>query len=192
MTSRFQAEFRSEVDGNRLTGHAHVFGALAELRNHNEALARSAFDEALAADDDIKGLFNHSGAGAGQYPLVLGSTRGKTLRLEVDDDGLAFEVDLPDTSYARDLKELVARGDISGMSFGFIPGRDEWSRGPGGRQLRTHTSVKRLLDVSPVAYPAYGGTEVYLRAMSFDPQPLLTSRGQMIRLRAAHLLKDVK
>ncbi len=180
---RFTAEFRSEVDGNRLAGHAAVFGALAEVPQHYEALARSAFDEALAGDDDVKALVGHD------PKLVLGSTRSKTLRLEVDDHGLAFEVDLPDTSYARDLRELIARNDITTMSFGFIPGKDEWSRGPGGRQVRTHTSVKRLLDVSPVAYPAYEGTEVYLRAQTFDAQPPVTLRGQMIRLRAAQLLR---
>jgi len=183
---RFQAEVRSEVNGNTLTGHAAVFDTLAELPSHYEALARTAFDEALEAETDVKALVNHNTS------LVLGSTRGKTLRLEVDDRGLAFEVDLPDTSYARDLKELISRNDISEMSFGFIPGKDEWSRGPGGRQIRTHTSVKRLLDVSPVAYPAYEGTEVFLRARTFHQQPPKTLRGQLIRLRAVQLLKEVK
>ena len=183
---RFQAEFRSEVSGNRLAGHAVVFGALAEVRGGYESIARSAFDKALAGEDDVKALVNHNPA------MVLGSTRGKTLRLEVDDHGLQFEVDLPDTTYARDLRELISRNDISTMSFGFIPGQDEWSRGPGGRQVRTHTSVKRLLDVSPVAYPAYEGTEVYLRAQEFDAHPPVTLRGQLTRLRAAQLLKEVK
>lgn len=185
MTARFQAEFRSELSGNTLAGRAVVFGAIAKVPGHYEALARSAFDAALASNTDVKALINHNPS------LVLGSTRAKTLRLEVDDDGLGFEVDLPDTSYARDLKELIARNDISGMSFGFIPGKDEWARAPDGRQLRTHTSVQRLLDVSPVSYPAYDGTEVHLRAADFDCPPM-TPRGQMIRLRAAALLKDVK
>lgn len=183
--NRFTAEFRSEVEGNRLSGRAVVFGALADTPGPLEAIARSAFDESLRVGHDVKALVNHNPA------MVLGSTRAKTLRLEVDDDGLAFELDLPDTTYAADLKEVIARNDVSGMSFGFIPGESEWSRGPGGRQLRTHTSVKRLLDVSPVAYPAYDGTEVYLRAATFTARPL-TVRGQMIRLRAAHLLREVK
>lgn len=181
--NRFGVEVRAEVDGNRLAGHAAVFGALAELPSHYEALARTAFDEALAGDDDVKALVNHDTS------RVLGSTRAKTLRLDVDDTGLAFEVDLPDTSYARDLRELVARNDVAAMSFGFLPGKDEWSRAPDGRQLRTHTSVARLLDVSPVAFPAYEGTEVYLRAATFDPARPPTLKGQLIRLRAAQLLK---
>jgi HK97 family phage prohead protease len=180
--NRFGVELRAKVDGNTLAGHAAVFGALAKLPGHYETLSRSAFDETLDSDTDVKALFNHNPS------LVLGSTRAKTLRLKVDDDGLAFEADLPDTSYARDLKELIARSDISGMSFGFIPGKDEWSRAPDGRQLRTHTSLRMLLDVSPVSYPAYDGTEVYLRTATFDG-PRLTARGQLIRLRAAQLLK---
>lgn len=182
--NRFAAEVRADVDGNRLAGRAAVFGALAKLPSHYEALARSAFDDALAGDDDVKALVNHDTS------LVLGSTRAKTLRLEVDDDGLAFEVDLPDTSYARDLRELIARNDVSAMSFGFIPGKDEWSRAPDGRQVRTHTSVARLVDVSPVAFPAYEGTEVYLRSLTFD-RPPTTARSQLIRLQAARNLKGV-
>lgn len=181
--NRFGVEARAEVAGRTLAGHAAVFGAVADLPSHWEALARTAFDDALAADTDVKALVNHDTS------LVLGSTRAKTLRLEVDDDGLAFEVDLPDTSYARDLKELIARNDVSEMSFGFIPGAEEWSRAPDGRQLRTHTSVARLLDVSPVAFPAYEGTEVYLRAATFASARPPTLKGQLIRLRAAQLLR---
>lgn len=183
--NRFGAELRATVEGDRLAGHAAVFGSIAKVPGHYETLARTAFDEALGADNDVKALFNHNPS------LVLGSTRAKTLRLEVDDDGLAFEVDLPDTTYARDLRELVARNDVSGMSFGFIPGKDEWSRARDGRQLRTHTSVSMLLDVSPVSYPAYDGTEVYLRSADFDV-PVLSARSQMVRLRAAALLKGLR
>lgn len=184
--NRFGVELRAEVDGSTLAGHAAVFGAHARVREgHWETLARSAFDAALEAGGDVKALFNHDPS------QVLGSSRAKTLRLDVDDTGLAFEVDLPDTGYARDLKELISRSDISGMSFGFLPGKDEWSRAPDGRQLRTHTSVRALLDVSPVAYPAYEGTEVYLRSVDFDP-PAQSARAQLTRLRAARLLKEAR
>lgn len=184
--NRFGVEFRAQVDGNRLAGHAAVFDVHAEMPGHWETLARSAFDEVLAGDPDCKALFNHNPS------LVLGSTRSKTLRLEVDDVGLAFEVDLPDTSYARDLRELVARDDIRGCSFGFIPGVDRWSRSPDGGQLRTHTSVRDLLDVSLVSYPAYDGTDVYLRSVNFDVARPLTARSQLTRLRAAHNLREVR
>lgn len=179
---RFGVELRAEISGNRLAGHAALFGVHADLERHWEAIAPGAFDESLKRGDDVKAFWNHDPG------LVLGSSKAKTLRLDVDDRGLRFEVDLPDTSYARDLRELVGRSDVNGMSFGFIPGEDEWTRAPDGRQVRTHTSVKRLVEVSPVALPAYDGTDCYLRHQEFRP-PKTNLATQLIRLRAAVLLR---
>lgn len=180
---RFGVELRSRVDGNRLVGHAAVFDVHAEMPGHWETMARGAFDDVLASDPDVKALFNHNPS------LILGATRSKTLRLEVDDVGLAFELDLPDTTYAQDLRALVEREDVRGCSFGFIPGADAWSRAPDGGQLRTHTSIKDLLDVSLVSYPAYDGTDVALRSVNFAARPGRSARSQLVRLRAAALLK---
>lgn len=183
--NRFGVELRAQIQGNRLAGHAAVFDVHAQMPGHWETLARSAFDEVLTGDPDVKALFNHNPS------LVLGSTRSKTLRLEVDDVGLRFEVDLPNTTYAADVRELVEREDISGCSFGFLPGADQWSRAPDGGQLRTHTSIRDLVDVSLVSYPAYDGTDVHLRHVDFSIRPP-TARSQIIRLRAAQLLKEVR
>jgi HK97 family phage prohead protease len=172
---RFHVELRAaEVAGDTLAGHAAVFGQLAEIRGGWEAIDPKAFDEVLTRGDDVVALRDHDPA------LLLGRTSSGTLRLETDDDGLTFEVDLPDTAYARDVRELVRRGDLAGASFGFLPGRDELGTGPDGRHLRTHTSVKRLLDVSVVAMPAYDGTNVTLR--SYEP-PALSNRTRLILAR---------
>lgn len=179
---RFGVELRAELTGNTLAGRAAVYGATADVKGHYETLAPGAFDASLQRGEDVKAFWAHNPA------MVLGSTKAKTLRLGVDERGLAFELDLPDTTYARDLKELLSRSDVSAMSFGFLPGADAWSRAPDGRQLRTHTSVKRLVEISPVPLPAYEGTEVYLRHQEFD-QPRTSLQTQLIRLRAAVLLK---
>ncbi len=50
---------------------------------------------------------------------LLGRTLSQTLRLAVDDTGLEYEVDLPDTQYARDLAALAERGDVQHSSFAF-------------------------------------------------------------------------
>lgn len=173
--NRLHVELRgAEVSGNTLAGHAAVFGQLAQIRGGWEAIAPTAFDEVLSRGDDVVALRDHDPS------LILGRTAAGTLRLGVDADGLAFEVDLPDTSYARDVRELVARGDLRGASFGFLPGRDELSHARDGKQLRTHTSVRRLLDVSVVALPAYDGTSVTLRSY----QPLaLDNRTRLIMAR---------
>lgn len=180
--NRLHAELRAaEITGNTLAGHAAVFGQVAQIRGGYEAIGQTAFDEVLARDDDVVALRDHN------PELLLGRRSAGTLRLATDDDGLAFEVDLPDTTYARDVRELVARGDLRGASFGFLPGKDELAHAPDGKQLRTHTSIRRLIDVSVVGIPAYDGTNVTLRSVTFGP-PVLDNRTRMIlaRHRARH------
>lgn len=175
--NRLHVELRAaEVSGNTLAGHAAVFGQVAQIRGGYEAVAAGAFDEVLGQADDVVALRDHNPS------LLLGRRSAGTLRLSTDADGLAFEVDLPDTSYANDVRELVRRGDLAGASFGFIPGKDELGHAPDGRQLRTHTSIRRLLDVSVVTLPAYDGTDVTLRHLTFDPPPL-DRRTQLILAR---------
>jgi phage head maturation protease len=54
-----------------------------------------------------------------------------------------------------------------------------------GRPIQTHTSVARLLDVSPVTFPAYDGASTMLRAMSITIAPAGNrQRSQLIRARA--------
>lgn len=174
--NRFAVECRAEVSGNKLAGYAALFGMMAKLPSNYETLAPTAFDAALKRGDDTKALLQHDPR------YVLGSTKAGTLRLSTDSKGLQFEVDLPDTTYARDVRELVSRGDLSGMSFGFTPGDDRWSTAPDGRQLRTHVSVESLVDVSPVSNPAYDGTSVALRAIEF-PTTYVDVRTQKILAR---------
>jgi hypothetical protein len=87
----------------------------------------------------------------------MGSTRAGTLTLTEDDRGLKVSATLPDTTYGRDARELVRRGDVTGFSFGFsMPARggDEWSADGTERVLKS----VRLHEVSLVAFPAYPET----------------------------------
>ena len=182
MPDRFGVELRAELSGDTLSGHAAVFGALAAIPadrpRYYEGLARTAFDAVL--DQDVPALINHDPT------LILGRSSAGTLKLSTDDSGLYFEIpQLPNTSYANDLRESVARGDVNGMSFGFIPGAVDKGRAPDGRQLRTHTRIGRLLDVSPVTYPAYDGTDVVLRSQTFTTAH--DNRSRLIKIRAAAL-----
>lgn len=174
--SDFTTELRAEVAGRILRGHAAVFNQYAQLPGHLEMLERTAFDKALKDPrTDVRALFNHD------PNMLLARQSAGTLRLSTDSEGLEFELDLPNVSYANDLRELVSRGDVSGASFGFIPGADEW-RSRDGQRLRVHTSVRALIDVSPVAFPAYEGTRIMLRS-----NPMAApegARSQLIRARA--------
>ena len=51
---------------------------------------------------------------------VLARTRSGNLRLTEDSQGLEFEISVPDTTFGADVLELAERGDLGGMSFGFV------------------------------------------------------------------------
>jgi uncharacterized protein len=175
---RFTAQLRAEVMGNTLTGHAAVFGQYADVGPNLEELAPGAFDQVLKDPaTDVRALFNHD------PNLVLGRQSAGTLKLGTDSQGLEFAIDLPNTSVGNDLRELMARGDVDGASFMFMPGEDTWSRSSDGRSIQTHTSIKRLVDVSPVTYPAYDGASVMLRSVVFGVGNRRAS--QLIRARHA-------
>ncbi len=142
----------------KLAGYAAVFGSTSEdLGGFREIIAPGAFRESIDSGDDIRALFAHD------PNMLLGRTSNKTLRLSEDDKGLRFEMDVPDTSYARDMMALVNRGDIRGMSFGFRTAKDgdSWAKS-GGSLIRTLKNVK-LGEVSVVAQPAYRATELSVR-----------------------------
>lgn len=148
-----------------LTGYAAVFNSDSERLSDGgggafiERIAPGAFGGALT--NDVRALANHDSN------MVLGRTKAGTLRLAEDAKGLRFDVTLPNTQAARDVLELVRRGDMSQCSFGFVIGAERWeTRRDAGKpvDVRVITSIKRLYDVSVVTYPAYPETTVTARA----------------------------
>jgi HK97 family phage prohead protease len=181
--SRFHIETRSEITGRKLTGYGAVFDQFAHFGSFLERLAPTAFDAALADPaTDVRAFYQHDSA------MLLGRQSSGTLRLSTDSHGLHFELDIPDTSYGNDLRELVARGDLTGSSFAFVAGEEDWGSTPDGRDLRTHVSVSRLIEVSPVSIPAYSGTEIHLRSLA--ELPAESRHSQLIRARARVTRKE--
>jgi HK97 family phage prohead protease len=150
------AEVRDDATAPRLSGYAAVFNQRANIAGlFDEEILPGAFTEAIGRDD-VRALFNHDGN------FVLGRSSSGTLRLVQDDHGLRYEVDPPDTTWARDLLVTVRRGDVSQSSFAFGVDEEEWDYSNRAMPLRKIKAV-RLYDVSPVTYPAYDGTEVSAR-----------------------------
>ena len=143
-------EIREEADGMRFSGYAAVFDSPSEPLPFIERIQRGAFRKSLRSRNDVKFLWNHD---TGE---ILGSTRAKTLTLTEDERGLKVEGVLPNTSRGRDVAELLKRGDVDSMSFGFsVPqGGDTWNADGSERTLKS----VRLHEVSLVAFPAYPGT----------------------------------
>ena len=91
---------------------------------------------------------------------VLGRA-GVNMRLEVDDTGLFFECELPNTQYARDWYNLVESGIVDGMSFGFSCDGDTWTEETENeRAKRTINNITKLWEITITPFPAYGEASV--------------------------------
>jgi HK97 family phage prohead protease len=147
-------EVRSEGDGMTFAGYAWRYNEPSLPLPFTERIAPGAFTRTLKSKNDIRAYVNHDDT------MLLGSTRAKTLRIEDRAEGGYVEIDLPDTTAGRDIRALVARGDITGMSFGFSTVKDSWSSDGGERTLLE----VRLHEVSVVtAVPAYPQTTASVR-----------------------------
>jgi uncharacterized protein len=136
-TSVAPIEQRAEGDKNVITGYGAVFYNSADPGTEYslyddmvERIGPNAFDDALNRDD-VRGLFNHDSS------MLLGRMGAKTLRLAVDQTGLRYEIDMPDTSTGNDVMALIRRGDIFGSSFSFQVEEQLFSELPDGKMIRT-------------------------------------------------------
>jgi uncharacterized protein len=161
-------ELRMQIDKatpTRLVGYAAVFGSLSnDLGGFKERIQPGAFRNTIESNQDVRALVDHDAS------KILGRTSSGTLRLMEDSRGLRFELDLPEgVSYAADLRALVARGDIRGMSFGFKvpPGGHSFSR-EGGQTVRDLNNID-CREITFTSVPAYSDTSLSLRV---DPSVL--------------------
>lgn len=106
---------------------------------------------------------------------VLGRKSAGTLFLREDEKGLYFEAELPNTTWARDLKESVKRGDIKQMSFGFKVIRENWIDNK--ETIKEYEMPIReveeitLHEISLVTFPAYPQTNVRDKNDIYVPTP---------------------
>jgi HK97 family phage prohead protease len=157
-TRNFDADFelRAEGDGMTFIGYAAKFNSRSEdLGGFVETIQPGAFGRSLRSRNDVKLLVNHDTG------RVLASSRAKTLRLYEDQIGLRVEADLPNTTDGRDMAELLRRGDLNKMSFGFSVQKDSWNNEMTERTLKS----VRLFEVSIVSFPAYQETEAMVRSL---------------------------
>lgn len=155
-----KVEYRGDEGQQKpyIVGYASVFNSLSEdLGGFRELIHKDSFNDVL--QDDVRALFNHDSN------LILGRTKAGTLTLEIDERGLKYELQVPDTTAGRDLLVSIERGDVSQSSFGFRVDEDQFDEDGDGKWVRTITKVQRLFDVSPVVYPAYPSATVARRSL---------------------------
>lgn len=134
-----------------------------------ERIGRTSFDRALREKDDVRALFNHD------VNQIMGRSSSGTLRLSVDDIGLRYEFDLPDSPNGQNLLQSLERKDVTGSSFSFDLLKTQYSEE--NDYFVRETLDVRLYDVGPVTFPAYTAATAGLRA-SFKPSAKRSKRSE--------------
>lgn len=165
----FDFEVRAENNeehGHHLTGTPIVYNSRTDLGWYDEIIENGA----LADTDlkDVRFLVNHN---TDMIPLARSrnNNASSTMQMEVvDGHGMDIRVDLDTENNvdARSLYSAVERGDLSGMSFMFVVDADSWDDIESEHPTRTIRSIKRVLEVSAVTFPAYEATSIQARGLS--------------------------
>jgi len=166
-------EYREVGNGEKrpvIVGYAAVFNS--ESRNLGgfvEVIHPNAFDEVLATNPDVIGVYNHS-----KDKLLARSANG-TLKLKPDSYGLRYEMGpLPKTQTAEEVVELVSGGYVTGSSFAFAIKNtaaergDRWGMTSGGVRRREVRSIGKLEDVGPVVRPAFEAASVVVSRRAIE------------------------
>lgn len=153
------SEVRANMDEMVVEGYAAVFNSWSnDLGGFVERIDPSAFDGVIGKRD-VRALVDHD------WSKLLARESAGTLELSVDERGLKYKIQLPETTLGRDLNVLIARGDIQENSFAFTVGGDKWEEREDGSYERTITKVEDLFEVSIVSLPAYNDAKIAQRTL---------------------------
>lgn len=153
-------------DNRHIEGYAMVFNSLSnDLGGFREIIEQGAITEELIKNSDILCLMNHDI----KRGVLARSYQGRgSLKLEIDEHGLHYSFDAPNTDLGDEVLEGIRRGDISKCSFAFVCGEDNWTKDENGEYIRHVKKIKKLYDVSLVYHPAYEETEVKADTRGLD------------------------
>jgi HK97 family phage prohead protease len=181
-TRKFTRAFEGEhfqpraVEGTRrIEGYAIVFNQRSVFvtdwnlwKRVIEIIAPTAISDDLLKRSDVIATVEHD-----SRRLLARSLNGKgTLELSIDETGLKYSFECPDTADGNFVYEHVKRGNITGSSFMYVNKDDECNvtytkeTDENGKEqiIRTVNTIDKLLDVAVVMRPAYPASSVEARA----------------------------
>lgn len=152
-------------ESRTVSGYAIVFNSDSnDLGGFIERIDPNSLD-GVVEKSDVLCLLNHNE----DRGVLARSNKGEgSLTLEIDEIGLKYTFEAPNTALGDELLEGLRRGDISTSSFAFTVGKDSWSKLENGSYLRTINSINELFDVSPVYRAAYDATSVKADSRGLD------------------------
>lgn len=160
-----------KTNGLRISGYAVVFGVKSEImydattgRMFQEIIEPGAITPDLLNRSDVKAVLEHD-----IQKLLARSNKGRgTLTLKIDNRGLFYSFEAPNTTEGEFALQMIKRGDITGSSFKFSTNESDstWTKDSTGLWLRRIKRIKGLLDVSITTDPAYNQTTVTVERMN--------------------------
>lgn len=174
-----RADENRDDDGLTMEGYAAVFSSRTEIDSwegtFGETIRKGAFRKTIRERTPVL-QFDH-----GHHPLVGSIPIGSIRELREDERGLFVSARITDNWLIQPVRDAIAEGSISGMSFRFSVMREVWrdragkivrseelshllwdagDRGPLEREL----IELRVPELGPVVFPAYADTVVGVRS----------------------------
>lgn len=154
-----------------LTGHFAVFNKWTEINSmfegqFMERIAPGTFKKTFQESSGIRVLFQH-----GRDPQIGDKPLGTIESLSEDSKGAAYEVNMLDTSYNRDLIPGLAAG-VYGASFRFRVLREDLVMEPDASESNPKALPERTIreaavsEFGPVTFPAYPDATAGLRSIT--------------------------
>lgn len=158
--------FEITEEEGRIIGHAAVFGQVTTIGGcFQEVIERGAFDEC-----DLSDVMLHVNHNTSKIPLARARTLNSTMKINVDDKGLAIDakLDIENNSEARAVYNAIKRGDLDGMSFAFFIKDQKWEDLDTKMPTRRICKLKRVTEVSVVNRPAYSAANISARSKELN------------------------
>lgn len=172
-TRCFEFEVRAEEskeNGKYITGRPIVYGQVIDMGWYREVIDEGAIDK----DTDLKDVRFLIGHNTGMVPLARSRNNNKnsTMQMEPVKEGMDIRVNLDteNNTDSRTLYSATGRGDITGMSFMFIVDKAAWEDLDKDKALRRITHIKKVFEVSAVAFPAYDQTMLQTASENGAPE----------------------
>lgn len=157
-------EMLYDPNSRRVEGYAVVFDSPSENMGFIETIHNGAITEETIKNSDVLARFNHNP----EKVLARSKYGSGSLSLKVDNIGVYYSFEAPNTQLGDELLEYLHRGEITLSSFAFTispeKGSERWYK-QDGQLYRDIYKIDRLFDVAPVFCAAYSSTSCNARSL---------------------------
>lgn len=152
-----------------IEGYAIIFGVQSRLLADWGDVYREIIEPGAVTQEDLDRFDIKMTIWHNRERLLARSNRGRgTLKLTVDEIGVYYSFEAPDTPDGATALELVKRGDLTGSSFIFWSDETtsvSYTKDAEGMTIRHVNRIDEIFDMTIASDPAYAETSVTAREM---------------------------